>query len=303
MNSCPSKVSVIVPVYKGMDVIEKCLSALEVQTYISEDYEIIVIDNGENPGIEGLVAQFGQARLLREKKPGSYAARNLGIINSCGDIVAFTDADCVPNNDWIQNGVKSLLLHKKQGAIGGDVRIFTMNPRPTSVELYEQTMSLNQYKYIRYHKFAVTANLYTFRSVIDVVGMFDEKLKSGGDYEWCQRLRNAGYEVVYAKDVVVLHPARATLKQLYLKVTRVVGGVYSYKKNEKSNKKSAVIEDYRYYLDLMTRKFHVLKRIYQSEEYGGICNTVRIIYIAGLVKLIQKVERIRLMFGGGPKRT
>jgi glycosyltransferase involved in cell wall biosynthesis len=64
--------------------------------------------NGSEESIEPIVAQCKQARTGFEARPGSYAARNTGIELARGDILAFTDADCLPAADWIEHGLAAL---------------------------------------------------------------------------------------------------------------------------------------------------------------------------------------------------
>ena len=104
-------VSVIIPVYNDSARVKICLEALEKQTYPQNLYEVIVVDNAsdEYPAIKDVVCQFSQAIAAYESRPGSYAARNKGISLAKGDIIAFTDADCIPAKNWIEKGVANLL--------------------------------------------------------------------------------------------------------------------------------------------------------------------------------------------------
>src|ERR1041384_5139232 len=103
MRARPNKysfVSVIVPVWNDAERLGHCLHALEKQTYPAESYEVIVVDNGSTDSVACLVAAYGRARLVSEQRPGSYAARNTGLNLARGQVIAFTDADCLPAPDW-----------------------------------------------------------------------------------------------------------------------------------------------------------------------------------------------------------
>ncbi|MBO1348747.1 MAG: glycosyltransferase family 2 protein [Hormoscilla sp. GUM202] len=99
-------VSVIIPVYNDAEPLRTCLECLENQTYPKESYEVIVVDNASQSDTASVVNEFSQAMITYEKKPGSYAARNKGISVAKGEIIAFTDADCIPAADWIEKGVE-----------------------------------------------------------------------------------------------------------------------------------------------------------------------------------------------------
>lgn len=218
-------VSVIIPVYNDSERLKTCLRALEMQTYPPEQYEVIVVDNQSDEGLDLIVAAFPHAISIVETQRSSYAARNAGILRTQGQIVAFTDSDCIPAEDWLEAGVKHLMSTSNCGLIGGKIELFFQTSgRPTAVELYDSLMHLQQHLFVNAMRFSATANLFTFKTVFDRVGLFDSRLKSGGDKEWGQRVFSAGYRLVYADDVCITHPARATFRQLRGKERRLAGG-------------------------------------------------------------------------------
>ena len=101
-------VSVIIPVYNDSERLKLCLEALENQTYSKDLYEVIVVDNASEEDIKSIVGQFSQAKYTYESQSGSYVARNKGISIARGEILAFTDSDCIPASDWIEKGVANL---------------------------------------------------------------------------------------------------------------------------------------------------------------------------------------------------
>lgn len=217
-------VSVIIPVYNDAARLQKCLEALSRQTY--REFETLVIDNGSTePGLELLRERFENVTFLREEKPGSYAARNKGIGLAKGEIIAFTDADCVPDARWLELGVKKLQETPNCGFVGGRVAVFAENPEsPTQAELYEVRWAFPQKTFIERNNFAVTANIFTWCKVIDAVGKFDDNLKSAGDREWGNRVVRHGYTVVYDYAACVNHPARRSLEEIRSKLRRATGG-------------------------------------------------------------------------------
>ena len=221
-------VSVIVPVFNDAERLKTCLDALEAQTYPKSLYEVIVVDNASDEGqnIKGVVAQFSQAIAAFESQPGSYAARNQGISLAKGEVIAFTDADCIPCHQWIEAGV-NCLQDLNCGLVAGEIEIFFKDPsRPTPVELYESIAAFHQKQWLEQEHFGATANLFTWKKVLDRVGKFDATLKSAGDREWGNRVATFGYEQSYSSDAYVAHPARSSLKQVYLKNMRIIGGLY-----------------------------------------------------------------------------
>jgi cellulose synthase/poly-beta-1,6-N-acetylglucosamine synthase-like glycosyltransferase len=94
--------SVIVPAYNAGQMIPLCLAALTDQTAARDSYEVIVVDDGSTDGTAEGVARFPGVRLVRQPNQGPAAARNQGARLAAGDIIVFTDADCVPARDWLE---------------------------------------------------------------------------------------------------------------------------------------------------------------------------------------------------------
>ena len=220
-----SFVSVIIPVYNDRKALRRCLKALENQTYPGDCYEVVVVDNNSDEPMEGLVADYDHAVAAFEEKQGSYTARNRGVEVASGDIFAFTDADCIPEPKWLEEGVSSLLELGGKGVVGGRVEYQFQSPgRPKPVELVEEVMFLDQEGSVHRRNFAVTANMLTFRRTFDIVGLFNEALRSGGDMEWGQRAHQEGVEIVYTPSACVQHPTRGSIRALQKKLRRVTRG-------------------------------------------------------------------------------
>lgn len=220
-------VSVIIPVFNDSERLQVCLTALENQTYPKNFYEVIVVDNASEESIDSLIDEFVQARAGFESHTGSYSARNRGLSLAKGEVIAFTDSDCIPAFEWIEKGVANLLRAYNCGIVGGKVEIsFKNHVKPTAAELFDSISFFQQKLNVEVAKFSVTANLFTFRKVLDHVGPFNDTLKSGGDVEWGRRVFLSGYRIIYADDARVSHPARNSFGQLYKKLVRVTAGLH-----------------------------------------------------------------------------
>ncbi|GAB4385730.1 MAG: hypothetical protein Kow00121_50990 [Elainellaceae cyanobacterium] len=222
-------VSVIIPVYNDAKRLKLCLDALEHQTYPGDRYEVVVVDNGSdaNENIAGVADSYRQVIVTQELTPGSYAARNTGIAVARGEVIAFTDADCIPASNWIEMGVHHLLQTSNCGMVVGNIEIFPQDSDcPTPVELFEMATAFPQEHHLKTLRYGATANLFTLKSVLEQVGGFHQDLKSGGDLDWGRRVYASGYQQIYSQDVQVAHPARATFQQMQQKVTRLAGGHY-----------------------------------------------------------------------------
>jgi glycosyltransferase involved in cell wall biosynthesis len=219
------RVSVIVPTFRDSDGLLQTLKALRRQTYPADLVELIFIDNTPEFALREAQQQFQPARILHQPKPGSYAARNRGLAETSGAIIAFTDADCEPEPDWIAQGVSALGGHPSGALVAGRIEVFAADPdRPTAVELFEIAIEFGQERFVATANYGATANVFVPRPVVDRVGPFLDSLASGGDSEFGQRVHAAGFPVVYCADAVVRHPARRRLSQIFAKSRRVLGG-------------------------------------------------------------------------------
>lgn len=226
-NSSNNFVSVIVPVYNDIDRLKLCLDALGNQSYQQMLYEVIVVDNDSTENILHLVNLYSFAVYTLQLQRGSYAARNAGISIARGEILGFTDSDCIPASDWIEKGVKNFLKTPNCGLVAGKINFHFQKPNfPNVFELYDSLNFLKQERYIKDEHYGATANVFTSKEMFSKVGLFDANLKSGGDREWGKRVFAAGYKQVYAEDVCISHPARYSLKEITTKTARVVKGQY-----------------------------------------------------------------------------
>lgn len=220
-------VSVIIPVYNDLERLKTCLEALEEQTYPRNLYEVIVVNNDPSQNIEPHIVNSNNVRVICESHRSSYAARNKGILNAKGAVIAFTDSDCIPKSNWIEKGVTNLLNEPHCGLVAGRIEVFCSDPEnPTAIELYEKITAFKQKIYVERSKFGATANLFTFKNIIQKVGCFNDTLLSSGDFEWGNRVFEAGYKQIYADDTCVSHPALKTFGQRFRKRIRIIRGKY-----------------------------------------------------------------------------
>jgi cellulose synthase/poly-beta-1,6-N-acetylglucosamine synthase-like glycosyltransferase len=94
-------VSVIIPAHNAEGTIRQCLDALVGQSYPADSYEVIVVDDGSTDKT-GTIVQDYAVKYIRQENQGPAAARNKGAEEARGEIILFTDADCVADADWIQ---------------------------------------------------------------------------------------------------------------------------------------------------------------------------------------------------------
>jgi len=290
-------VTVVIPVYNDADRLAHCLGALVDQTYPGDRLEILVVDNGSEDHIEEVVDRFDHVRLLVEPRQGSYSARNRGIRNASGEIIAFTDADCVPSSTWVERGVSHLVRDPVIGLVGGRIDVLADDPQdPNGVELADIIISFQQRRFIEELRFAATASVFTRKAVFDRVGFFDEALMSGGDRDWGARVDDAGYQLVYADDVVITHPARRSLRQLYARSKRLHAGARDHRSSSGSGFPAGD------FLRSLVPPFGTAWRLYEDKRIPSRWSWVRLVAVLTMMRLMRAWFTLRFAFGGGSPR-
>jgi len=215
--------SVIVPVFNQWAGIDALVERLRGQSLDPAEFEIIIVDNGSDPTPDR-PARIDGVVLLDCAKPGSYAARNHGVAHARGRWLAFTDADCLPDRDWLAELNRSARGHDDDDVlVAGAVEMHAAGMEPNPFEIFDMLKGIPQARYVK-RGYAATANLVVPRSVYDEAGGFDEKRFSGGDADFCRRAGARGHRIVYAPAARVSHPARGNWECIATKARRVKGG-------------------------------------------------------------------------------
>ncbi len=202
------KISVVVATYKRPQLLRKCLEALARQDMRINEFEIVVVSDGPDErtrntihGIDHLILPYVQYITL-EKNSGPAAARNAGWRKANGQLVAFTDDDCLPQPQWLSSlwnayesfGSPALV------AFSGSV-VVPVSEHPTDFEL--NTAHLE-------HAAFVTANCACTRNALLLIEGFDERFtvawREDSDLEF--KLLENHIPIHKIEQAVVVHPVR-----------------------------------------------------------------------------------------------
>jgi len=203
MSDWPS-VTVIVPVLNGEQTIGACLQALRTQTYPGR-MQPVVINDGSTDRTSNVARGFTEAQVIDQANRGRAAARNRGIAESAGEVLAFTDADCVPRPDWLETLVRRLRERERRGIVGGAIAI------PPAANLWQRldhqawAHSTGPAAPAGPTLFGSTANMCLWRKVFTAVGGFDFRLRGSEDSDLAFRVHLAGYENFFEPAAVVEH--------------------------------------------------------------------------------------------------
>lgn len=223
-------VSTVVPVYNDPAGIRETLDALVSQSYPEADYEILVVDNGSTDTtrsvVEGFADTYDHVELLVEDQiQGSYAARNRGIRHAEGDVIAFLDADVTVGEEWLEDAVAAMDRRDAE-YLACDVHLEAPDASDSLATRFNKRSGFPIERYVESLSFAPTCCLLVARQVFAELGCFDERLISGGDVEFGNRVYNSGRQLHYVSDVTATHPTRSTVSALAKKASRVGRGRY-----------------------------------------------------------------------------
>jgi glycosyltransferase involved in cell wall biosynthesis len=208
-------VSVVVPVLDGEQTIGSCLTALLNADYPAARREVLVVDNGSRDRTREVVTRH-PVRLLHEPLRGPARARNRGVEAATGDVVAFTDADCLPATSWLAELVKPF-ADPLVGGVAGSILPF---PPQRAAERYAariRHLAPERYLARPTFPFAVTANLAFRRDVFSRIGLFDPRSPRGGEStDFCTRFfRGMEARLELAPRAIVFHRHRSSARELF----------------------------------------------------------------------------------------
>lgn len=234
-NSENLTVSVVVPVYNGAEHIGTCIEALLHQDFKPDQFEIIVVNNRSTDNTQEIIDRY-PVRSLYESKRGPAAARNAGIRASTAKFIAFTDADCIPHDDWLSKLIFSM-TDSVCGAGGEIVSYYEDDAVSTFIDqiVFRQRYNILQ----KSPPHITTANACYRRTSLEKIGLFDESFPfaAGEDRDLGERLAIAGEAFVFAEEAIVCHKHPQTLEGFYHQRFRHASGQF-YASLKRHNKMS-----------------------------------------------------------------
>jgi len=204
------KVSVVVCAYNAESTMAACLDSLQQLRYPA--YEVVVIDDGSTDRTGWIADQYEGVHVVHQENLGLSAARNVGIAASTGEIIAFTDSDCVVDPDWLHYLVATF-LSSGQPAVGGpnlappeDSLVATCVAASPGGPLH---VLLNDEE----AEHIPGCNMAFRREVLEEIGGFDPIYRAAGDdVDLCWRLQERGYRIGFSPAAMVWHFRRNTVK-------------------------------------------------------------------------------------------
>lgn len=215
----PGMISVVIPVRADAEGLDITLSSLRQTAPEGQAFEVIVANDGGDADVSALCRSYPfvtEAVLIPNRGPGG--ARNHALTFTQGEFIAFLDADVKVLAGWWEAVAEALRDH--------DYAAGRVDIDPQKIESffhkYDQICAFNVKQYMRNHHGA-TANVAVRRSLLETIGGFDARFRSGEDTEFGVRAHEHGQRMVYADAMRVYHPPRSFHEQRR-KIYRVVVG-------------------------------------------------------------------------------
>jgi glycosyltransferase involved in cell wall biosynthesis len=218
------KFSIIVPSYLDNERTISLVNKLLTLDSNEKIHEIIVVDNNKNAQIS--FSSNSRVKVLHCLTPGSYSARNYGVLHAQGDYVIFTDSDCVPLSDWFKS-IYTIVSEKKFEVVAGVTQI-ERGSADKLAYLFEKTIAFN-FVNMKKNRVSTTSNLIIKKELLDKYP-FNQKSFSGGDVEWTGNYSKTK-DIYFSDEIIVYHPSRETITEILNKDERVYGGFFKRQKS------------------------------------------------------------------------
>ncbi|HPJ17017.1 MAG TPA: glycosyltransferase [Candidatus Woesebacteria bacterium] len=198
------KYSIVVPAYNSEKTIKKCLDALVNQNF-NEKYEIVVVDDGSKDKTKNIVCEYSDVKYVYQSNAGPAAARNTGWRNCIGDIVVFTDSDCVPEKNWLKEMVKPF-INKNIAAVGGCYD-GVVNSKSRLANIIGEEI---KYRYSKMNSEIDAHGSYSLairKNILESTNGYDEKypVATAEDFDLCYRIVAKGNVIILNKNAKLGH--------------------------------------------------------------------------------------------------
>ncbi len=212
--------SVVVATYNRVGSLRLLIEALKSQSITPTDFEVIIVDDGSNDGTAEFLAEAAlttkfSLQCAHQINSGPAAARNLAMKSAKGEIIVFTDDDCIPDPDWLERIDGFFQKHPDTDGCGGKIR----RQNDSSVSRYIDRCGAMRHPIRKDGTVAylVTANAAYRRNVVDEVGGFSEDISwpGGEDPDLSFKVVEGGGQLAYCRDAVIRHEHRDSLLGVY----------------------------------------------------------------------------------------
>lgn len=203
-------ISIVIPTFNRKDSLKVVLNSLKRQNFPSEQYEIILVDSGSTDGTAELIKEFDINNLsfIVQENKGRSGARNRGIREAKGELVLFTDADIIADENLLACHRKFYDKNKGCAVVGCEIQVNTIyeyeNVKKNNS--LRRTLHPDERERLSWLYF-LTGNALVPREKLIEVGMFDESFTGYGheDIELGYRIEKSGMKILYNHKAINYH--------------------------------------------------------------------------------------------------
>jgi GT2 family glycosyltransferase len=250
--------SIIVPTYNRPERLADCLESLSRLDYPRDCFNVIVVDDGSQVKPEAVVAQFLDrldVTLITQIHGGPAEARNKGAAEARGEFLAFTDTDCMPVSNWLQN-LAARFATAPDHAIGGRV----LNPLPGNPYSTTSQIILDVvYDYYNTNHeqrpFFPSSNLAMPADQFYAIGGFDPTFTTSEDRDFGDRWCHHGFQMTYAPEALVYHAHALTFSTFWRRYFNYGRGAFRFHQGVAGRSSGRFKVDFKFYLNLFCYPF------------------------------------------------
>jgi len=250
--------SIVIPTYGRPRQLAACLQAIAQLRYPRERFEAIVVDDGSGLSLDPAVDPVRDrvdVTLLRQPHAGAAAARNTGAAGAGGRLVAFTDDDCAPAEDWLGK-LEARFAGAPDAMIGGrTVNALTANPYAMASQLVVDAGFAHLNGDPERARFFTASNLALPLDGFRAVGGFDASFVTSEDRELCGRWEARGGRLIFAPEALVRHAHELTFGGFWRQHFHYGRGAFLMQQARARHGWSQFRPDPSYYLRLLRHPF------------------------------------------------
>jgi glycosyltransferase involved in cell wall biosynthesis len=248
--------SIVIPTYNRPKQLAACLQACARLDYPRDRFEIIIVDDGSPVPVEVLRndgSNLMRITWLRQFNAGPASARNMGAQHARGDILAFTDDDCTPTQQWLRELAQSF-NDVPTGLVGGR----TVNGLVDNIYSTASQMIVDE-AYAFFHsrdsdlRFFASNNLAVATRLFYKIGGFDSSFRTSEDREFCDRWIRQGHPLVYTTAAIVHHYHQLTLTAFCRQHFSYGRGAFQFHRTRARGGRSLSKPDPRFYASVIRR--------------------------------------------------
>jgi len=213
--------SVVVCVYNDEENIAACLQSLKNQTLSTDQYEIIVVDDGSSDQSAEIIKNINGIHYIYQNNQGPSVARNTGIHASKGEFIAFTDSDCEVSKNWLENLICVFSEYASENIAGVGGMQLGHPDDPDFGKSVDQFLCAIGFvgDYVKTHRkikpvsHNASCNASYRSNILKNIGGFRHDMFPGEDVDLDKRLIDNGYTILFTPNAIVYHhrPKNSTL--------------------------------------------------------------------------------------------